>query len=185
MIDDRTEQLINRRLDGALSDAESLELDRLLIRSPEARTLLEDYQRMDGLAVEAMQSVFQESRIDASFRPGTLHRIPPAGAGKRWNLAMALAVAAMIALVLAGLPSKWRQLHEVEPQLADQPTLPAVRMGDPAYVNAPVDEIHGTRDQRQHITRNLIGLMDDKGEGIYFLEVQRKDTTVTPVSFSY
>ena len=42
MIDERLERLINRKLDGELSEAESLELDKLLIRSPEGRAMLEE-----------------------------------------------------------------------------------------------------------------------------------------------
>ena len=41
-MDERTEQLINRRLDGEITEEESLELDKRLIRSPEARAYLEE-----------------------------------------------------------------------------------------------------------------------------------------------
>ena len=48
MIDERTELLINRRLDGELGEDEALELNKRLIRSPEARRLLEEYSRIEG-----------------------------------------------------------------------------------------------------------------------------------------
>ena len=48
MTDERTERLITRKLDGELTEAESLELDKALVRSPEARSLLEDYERTDA-----------------------------------------------------------------------------------------------------------------------------------------
>ena len=58
MVDERVEHLINRRVDGELTGAESLELDQLLVRSPEARSLLEEYERTYALAREALGSAF-------------------------------------------------------------------------------------------------------------------------------
>jgi anti-sigma factor RsiW len=185
MIDERTEQLINRRLDGELTDAESLELDRLLIRSPEARHLMEQYHRMDSHAGQALRSLLGTPSVEVPIDPRAIDEMTLPGTGFRRNLATVLAVAAMIALVVAGLPSRWSPPNERAGQLADQPAPPAEPLDHLAYVTAPAPPVSGTRNQRQHITRNIIGVMDDEGEGIYFLEVQRKDTTVTPVSFNY
>jgi len=59
MIDERTEQLVTRKLDGELTGAESHELNKLLIRSPQARALMEEYERADALAGEALRAAFE------------------------------------------------------------------------------------------------------------------------------
>lgn len=51
---DRIELLITRRLDGVLTDEESLELDRALIRSPEYRRMFEVSERIDMLCADAL-----------------------------------------------------------------------------------------------------------------------------------
>lgn len=57
--DDRIQRLINRRLDGELNGDESLELDKTLIRSPEVRRELDELQRIDRLAGDAVRSLRQ------------------------------------------------------------------------------------------------------------------------------
>ncbi len=50
------ERLIVRRLDGALTPDEELELDRQIIRDPQVRRLLEEYQRIDEWAAAALDA---------------------------------------------------------------------------------------------------------------------------------
>jgi hypothetical protein len=56
-VDERTERLIVRMLDGEITSTERLELDRELIRSPQARALLESYQTIDAASVEVIGRV--------------------------------------------------------------------------------------------------------------------------------
>ncbi|MCH7597054.1 MAG: hypothetical protein IID35_10895, partial [Planctomycetes bacterium] len=50
-IDENLERLIVRSLDGDLSEDEQLDLDRELIRNPDALRLMEEYGSIDRLAV--------------------------------------------------------------------------------------------------------------------------------------
>jgi len=56
-VSDNIERLIVRRLDGALTEDEGLQLDRELLRNPDARQLLEDYARVDAVASSALVEV--------------------------------------------------------------------------------------------------------------------------------
>ena len=53
-IDPQIERLIVRRLDGELTPDEQLELDRVLLKDPAARDLLEAYGRIDRDAGDAL-----------------------------------------------------------------------------------------------------------------------------------
>lgn len=73
-LDERTETLITRRLDGELTgEDESLELDKQLIRSPAARQAFEDSRRIDELAGEMLRGllggVTPETHADHEERP--------------------------------------------------------------------------------------------------------------------
>jgi len=81
MIDERTEHLISRKLDGELSEDEALELNKLLIRDPEARGLMEDYARMDRQVGEAVRAVLWSATGGAA--PATSWQPPAAGDGTR------------------------------------------------------------------------------------------------------
>lgn len=54
--DERIEHLINRKLDGELTEDERLELDRALIRSPEHRRMLEESESVDSLCAEVLRN---------------------------------------------------------------------------------------------------------------------------------
>jgi anti-sigma factor RsiW len=60
-LEERIERLIVRKIDGMLTQDEELELDRILIRSPEARQVYEEYRRIDDLAAQSLASLFPES----------------------------------------------------------------------------------------------------------------------------
>ena len=55
------ERLIVRYLDSELTEEEELELNRELIRNPEAQQLLDDYRRADDLAVAALNRVIPDN----------------------------------------------------------------------------------------------------------------------------
>ena len=59
-IDERTERLINRKLDGEITPDEELELNKILIRSPATRALLERSAGYDGLARAALREELGE-----------------------------------------------------------------------------------------------------------------------------
>ena len=55
--DDHLERLINRKLDGELTQDESLELDKCLIRDPATRQSLEESERIDRLTAALLEEV--------------------------------------------------------------------------------------------------------------------------------
>ena len=56
-VDPKIERLIVRQLDGEITEAEQLELNRELLRNPGANRLLEEYRSLDATACEALQHV--------------------------------------------------------------------------------------------------------------------------------
>ena len=60
-INQKIEKLIVRSLDGALTEQEQLELNRELIRNPDARQIMEQYQRIDNVAIEALDQVIGQT----------------------------------------------------------------------------------------------------------------------------
>jgi hypothetical protein len=180
MIDERTEQLINRRLDGELDDESLLELNKRLIRSPEARLTLEAYERNDALASDALRSwrspapqheVSQAARSIAQQR-GWFSRI---GVGVR-------AVAAALLLVTAiGLPSYWRTPAPVKTTV---PTLASIGPA-PSPLPRSVASIDGPREERHQLQRHVVGVWDEATQSVYVLELDQHARTVVPVAMNF
>ncbi len=104
-IDERIERLINRRLDGELTEEEQLELNRELIRNPQANRLLEEYQQIDDLACVAMMKALDREEtvpvLSKQLRPAT-QRV--AAAEKQWRvwwLVPGAIAAALLAVALS------------------------------------------------------------------------------------
>jgi anti-sigma factor RsiW len=112
-VSERIEHLICRRLDGELTADERLELDRELLRCPDARQLLEDYERVDRLASHAIETAVRPAAADAPLRLAGTRR--PAGWRPNWML-LTSAVAACIAFVLFwSTPEQQRQDDQQRP----------------------------------------------------------------------
>lgn len=104
---DKIERLINRKLDGELTADEQLELDRTLIRSPEARRLFEALQRVDNACggfvrweLAATQAV--RTTVQPSLRFANARR------KRAWRWAMPTALAACVAWIAWSLLSPLR-----------------------------------------------------------------------------
>lgn len=100
-VSEHIERLITRKLDGEITADESLELDRELIRSPRARALFDEYQRLDQLAGACIRSTIGQRSADA---PVLVIGGPPAPATvahrrHAW-MWVAAAMAACLALVV-------------------------------------------------------------------------------------
>ena len=99
-INERVELLIGRKLDGEATPDEQLELDRELLRSPEARALLETYDRIDAEARDVLREVVRVGDggplrlVTADCRSGRY-----ASVRRNWML-YASALAACLALAL-------------------------------------------------------------------------------------
>jgi anti-sigma factor RsiW len=119
-INEHVERLIVRRLDGELSAAEQLELDRELIRDPAARALYERYAAIDTLA----------GRVLARCATPRTPVVAMTGAGRGalggrdharawWMIAGAAAAACLAVVVLVKTP--------IAPQTATGPRDPGGR----------------------------------------------------------
>ncbi len=171
-----------RYLDGELGEAERRELVDRLRRDAAARRLLEQYATVDRLAGEAL--------LDLLDRP----RAKPAPARAAWAgprlvhrlLGPAAAVAAIVVLAVLIRPNlkdgpgplgsdgpmaSSRQAGQPAEasQLWDFPSRPLdVRLGPPA-------DFKGGLGQRQ-VDRHVFGVLDEKANEVYVLEVDQIQT---------
>jgi len=178
MNDERTELLINRRLDGELSEQESLELDKLLIRDPAARALMEEYARIDAEAGRALQTVViaPASTVQAEQVSAW------ASARPHWwqSFGLVAAVAAAITLgVLLSQRAGGLRGGEISPSpVAERPSAPG-----------PQSENLWTVGERSrppvNIERDVIGVWDRQSGSLYLLEADRAQSPIEPVNFNY
>ena len=189
------ERLIVRRLDGALTEDEELRLNRELIRNPEARQLLEDYERVDALASAAMADVLGGDQEDVDVSLLTEHTPTPSrqvGYHRGWWLLPGAVAAALLALAIPRIsfdgagpsqPSfKQPQVVDgssdsrIEPAGVNQPSIgqvgstPLHRGGDSLSRN--VSQLPMTSRQTG---RDVLGVMGDDGN-IYWIETDRTRT---------
>lgn len=184
MIDERTEQLMNRRLDGEITAVESLELDKLLIRDPHARRLMDEYARLDALAGEAIRSA-----VNTQAAP----TVPTAGATAGWRvpqrqwwysfgLVSAVAAAITLAVLLSqraatiGLTGRAGQvaLHE-----------PADTARDPGRAVDYIRHVDGPRRETLNLDRDVIGVWDHHTGSLYLLEADTTRSRIEPVKANY
>jgi anti-sigma factor RsiW len=179
-VDPNIERLIVRRLDGELTPDEQLELDRVLLKCPEARALLEEYERIDGLASAAVASVVADDR-EMPARSEPLGQQQPAHGYSRAWWALPAAVAAAIALAaLLGVP-------DVKgPQLVEQPPSAPPKLAQSAVNSVPTTDglgpvqhaAYGSTVNRATDTTTYYIVGPDGN--IYVLEQQRVRTARAP-----
>ena len=182
MLDECTEILINRRLDGELSPAESLELDKLLIRNPQARTLLDEYTRMDDVAGEVIRNTVAEParNIEPAECSSWTH------SPLRWWRSFGLISAVAACITLAFLFSQ-RAMVNSAPSAgsfasADRSTSPdAVASGNTDYVAS----LQGRRRETESVQRDVIGVWDQQSNSLYLLELNSARSLVEPVRANY
>jgi len=187
MIDERTEQLITRRLDGELADGESLELDRELIRSPEARRAFEDAQRIDALTDETLTALL-DAGDSRNFHPTDGMVSHAARRITRRRLDGAIGVAAAVLLVMAST--------SVLPQFGGNSGPSQANVGNatpfiqPAVNQVPIeslviDNTAGPRRQRQRIDQDVIAVVDPETQTVYLLEIQRTRSSTDRLRADY
>lgn len=183
MIDERTERLINRRLDGQLTEDESLELNKLLIRSPEAQTLLAQYAAMDEQLGDVVRTVV--SAPAATVEPGEVSGWSLAP--RRWwysfglisALAAAITLAVLVSQRVSGIPGGDLQARSVvDASLAGREFFSG---NEPDYVAT----IEGPRRQTERLQREVIGVWDRQSHSLYLLEVDSARSLVEPVRVNY
>jgi len=179
-VDEHIERLIVRRLDGELSEPEAAELDRELLRSPEARRLLEEYQRIDAAAAEALAAA---CRPEAAPLPPVLPGGGRAAVRQRWlqwvvPLAAAAAVAMAVVLVA---PRQGRVVPVAGPaEPPRQVARPVVRPQFTAHGDGGVYRGGlGGRDVDRTINQNLLFIVGQDGS-VYVIDQQRIRTALQP-----
>ena len=163
------ERVIVRRLDGELGEAESLELDRAILRDPEVRALWDEYRRLDALAGGALDGALgsEVSPIDWQKVAATpvVQRLRPLRPA--WFFVPGAVAAALLALVIprptfepAGNGVADRTPHAATPM---QPMVP------PSAANGV---LHNVGTSKRDADRELLGIVGDDGN-IYWIEVDR------------
>jgi hypothetical protein len=188
MIDERTEILINRKLDGELTQDQSLELDKLVIRNPEVRQLLEEYTRLDRQASETLWMVVNS----ASKSAAALEFAYPSSGRQRWTLPLGflsgLAAALVLAVALshhtARIPGLPNGPHGETIAGLDGFGPPAARPRNEGNIDM-VAALEGPRCETDSIDRDVIGLFDQQSQSLYVLEVDSARSLVEPVRANY
>ncbi|MFO0973409.1 MAG: hypothetical protein U1A27_08240 [Phycisphaerae bacterium] len=211
MIDETTEILINRLIDGELSPAERAVLEARLASDATARQLVEEYRALDARAAAALRHV-----VVRAAQPGTA--LAAASVRRRASqrriltwAGVSLGAAAAVALSVSGIwrRSAWLQLPSnggasvgvanVEPTA---PTdlrprvwrplspndIPPAAWGlptgrpTPQFVDyVPESSLHPNHRQTRN-TRDVIGITNEAGDRIYLLEQNTRQARVRPLS---
>lgn len=193
MIDERTEQLINRRLDGELREGETLELDKALIRSPEARAMDEELQAIDVWAGQTLHTLLDEPRLSPEqLRSITTkprrnwHRLA------QYGLSAAAAVLFLIAsaplLPRAKLPSGTQSpVPGHDPYVASAvPTSPQILISNPnAEPSDLAGVVTGPREYQKQIDQDVIGVFDPDTQSVYLLELETAHNRVRSMRANY
>ena len=108
-MDEHLDKLMIRHLDGEITADEQLELDRALLRSPEARDRYEEYRRLDALAAAAIHDAVARRTNAETVTLGS-QAATPLPSRHHW-FAYGAALAACIALVLVWQTRQPPQQH--------------------------------------------------------------------------
>ena len=183
-IEERVERLICRCLDGQAGRNERAELAGILRRDPAARVLLEEYQRIDAMAAEAL-------RRDLGMAP-----TPAASRAMRYRgvwggLAGALLAAAAV-VAFSFLPGSW---SSDAPGTSDPAAPPAVvdAGAESPFTQPMVDQRgplmtdyqwvdHRPTRRLRDVRRDLIGIRGENKNVIYIFERDRQATRIVPVA---
>lgn len=181
------ERLMVRSLDKELGEGEQLELDRRLIRDPQARRAKEELERIDELAAAALSDAIGGGAVpvDPALLPARTEPTTTAGPHRGWWLVPGAIAAGLLALVLARAPYE------------SSPDSPAVAQNE-SQVPRHVVPLHsatagpaaeglmrtvGTGGQRirRNTGREVFGVVGDDGN-IYWIEVDRIQTIRRPAA---
>ena len=180
------EKLIVRQLDSELSEDEQLELNRELIRDPEAQQLRRDYQRIDSLAADALGQALGKG--DVGFDPAALvtnrgaRRTFPIHRG--WWLVSGAVAAALLALVIPQstidpMDGTAPPIVQSRPSTAQPIIEPDPLSGGRYAPMRTVGSSFPTRIRRD-TEREVMGVVDDDGN-IYWIEIDRTRTFKRPI----
>ena len=186
---DHIDKLISRSLDGELTDAEQLELNRELIRNPEANRMMEMSRRIDVMASEALLM-----EVGTTDSPIALDTLPPQEVNRRsrrWGRGRWLIPGAMAAAVAAFFLAQPDTSLIHPPQPSDfHSNVPLVESQGMNPVVTPVSSRGSSPDLMRRVGtgpritrdtgREIFGVVGDDGN-IYWIEVDRSVTFRRPM----
>ena len=182
-IDENLERLIVRSLDGDLSEDEQLNLDRELIRNPDALRLMEEYGSIDSLAVASLEALVcnDDFHVEAPSEIGA-QREPRGRNHRGWMLVSGAIAAALLAIVIprpASLPLEKREAIVQKAAPTTPRDFPEARdLQNQGMMHSVANGVLRPSVQRR-TGRDLIGVIGDDGN-LYWIEVERTRTVRFP-----
>jgi len=186
-VDERTELLINRYLDGELGDAQQAELHAILGRDPAARAMFEHYHRNDALVAQALRRGIESTRTATA----------PGRSRGTWLAIASSALAAAAVLVFSIVPQHPRGSPLTPHSIATSGALPPLgqpveyTFSEPVVIPQVPARLVDYRDddlmpqrRQQRTDRELIGVRGDDGR-LYILERNVQSTRVVPMAGEY
>ncbi len=181
-INEQLERLIVRSLDGDLSEDEELALSREILRNPQARRLMAEYQGVDDLSAAALKSIVDDPTpiYVGISRAREVRTTQSSGRKKTWYWLVPGAIAAALLALIVPVPSQLgvdrSPVVSFPPASVfnDRPTIPF--HGDQRDLMRPV---HSTPAIHRDTGREIIGVQGDDGN-LYWIEVERSRTVKLP-----
>lgn len=187
-MDEGLERLINRRLDGELSEAEQAELSQRLLRDPTARQRLQDYERVDGWCREALGEALSGTSNGHELGGPSGGRRLVRSVARQWVAWAVLAAAAILVITVLlppaapppTAPSTPPAVHAARAMPFDL-TLSADQIAFPAR---PVSQGMPTHRLRYRAV-DVLGIYDTQREEIVLFNWDHKQDTAKMVSYEY
>jgi len=180
--DEDIERLVSRHLDGDLGPDEKLQLDKTILRDPEARRLLEESQRIDALASAALCEAVSDAT--PAFDPLELtcpkSQTCRPGYRRTWWL-MPGAIAAGLMLLFA-VRSNVTPLVTEGPMSRSGPVVTRALDEAPDVLEPGMIDLasYGPQRIKRHTDREMIGIVGEDGN-VYWLEIDRVKTLKGPL----
>lgn len=183
-VDKNIERRIVRYLDGELNADEELELNREILRDPEAHRLLEEYRRIDELSAAVLELAVppREPGIDrvALKWPRRSRRLRRSHFAW-WLLPGAMAAALVVAVMTGPGSTPAPRQHALSPQPQSLPKVDStpVPMNGSNGLQHRVSDMEPRRRVIRDVTRNIFGVLGEDGS-IYWIEVDQIRTIKRP-----
>jgi len=185
-LNEQLERRMIRSLDGALTEDEELELNRELIRNPEAHRLMAEYRAVDGLAAAALDRVVvgEGPKLDGATWARAVPAKRRAWQAPAWLWLAPGAIAAALLALIVPRPS----LTGVGPApIVRGPgaSIPAGVVRSPFNGGQPdmMRSVRSTPAIHRNTGREIIGVVGDDGN-LYWIEVTRTRTVTLPAGTS-
>ncbi len=181
-VDPKIERLIVRQLDGEITEAEQLELNRELLRNPSAHRLWEEYRTLDATAGEVLQDLLgdRHASFDPTTIPSPMTATRPQFVRRHWLLLTGAVAAAILALAIPRpAVTTNNQPGSFVEKTGPQPiTVDDARRPRPVNANGLMRNVSMPSVQRETGT-DVFGVLDENGN-VYWIEVERTRTLRRP-----